>query len=67
MKHIMLINREKLLKQHIESKVLQKFGLQGPDDLTLIQNFNHKAKRDFEETIVKLGRLSPKIKLMVEL
>jgi hypothetical protein len=42
-------------------------GVRTYDEFALIMNKKHRSEIDFEKTIRNMGRLNPKIKLMVSL
>ena len=49
----------------MKSKVIGQFGGKNPSDFELVSNYSTRI--DFDKTIRNMGRLNPRIKLMMDL
>ncbi len=61
-------NKQQVKDERRRAKVLKQFGLlKVRDEFDFVMNDNHETRVDFEKLIRNMGRLNPKIKLMIKL
>lgn len=66
--NLMNFNKDKITEGSQKSKALKLMGAKGlKSDLELIMTANDTNAIDFAKTIREMGKLNPKIKLMMEL
>ena len=56
---------EQFKEDRTKSKVLTQFGNKNPSEFELLSNYSTRI--DFEKTVRNMGRLNPRIKLMMDL